>query len=165
MRGHRLTVHFPTDYPLLVVLPSLLLGISPHVTLLSRSFLLLHSSSGRFNACDPGAHIGSSALRPAISFIWHCSGCPLARTSLHGPCLCQPWPHRRPSHQDPFGIADALVFQMVRGVDSGACSLLRMSPPCGLRLATTIRQRSTSHRVAVCQSSRLCGIGSLWKMV
>jgi len=63
--GRRLTIRFPTDY-LLVVLPLSLLRLFPHVTLLSRSFLL-HSSSGSFDACDPGACIGRSALRPAVS--------------------------------------------------------------------------------------------------
>jgi len=109
-------------YPLLVVLPLSLLGLSPYVTLLSCSFLLLRSSSGSFaDTCDPGACIGSRALHPAICFIRHCSGRPLAHASLHDPHLHRPWPHRRPSRQDPFGIADALVFQTVCGVDSGAC--------------------------------------------
>ena len=39
MRGRCLTIRFPTDY-LLIILPLSLLGLFPHVTLLSRSFFV-----------------------------------------------------------------------------------------------------------------------------
>lgn len=150
------------------------------------SLLDLPPSSSPYKHSPPPFTLSHSLLLPSPRFgqvphIWHCRlhkkhrpsdglffCSAVAEPATFAPvCTIRPFTDRdridvRPSRRGPFGTAVASVLQTVRG--RRICRVLRNSLPQDSRLAITRRRCWTSRCAAVCHSSRVCNIGSRWRI-